>query len=275
MTKKQSDNSAVATVEQPAGVTTLSDSKFLAIRPNSDIAEALEANLATGEKLKETDLTRVKVPGGGGTRWTIPSVTGEESADEIVGVLVYYAPRAVLWPSQDPGNSLPVLISTDLRTARKVGDDIGDLDPRVLDSMSLDNGLYDFRGPAEGGKNIYNDFGSGKNGIGKRCKESRVLCILRENDAFPLLINAPPGSLKTVAPFVKKLPVAHFRAIVSLKLEKLKNKGGIDYARIVPTMVGQLSSDEGQAIKRMYTTPLQGLIESIVPEADEYGATDE
>ena len=271
MAKKQDDSGSVATAEpQTTAIATLETSRFLAIRPNSDIAEALQANLATGETLRESDLTRVKVPGGGGTRWTIPSVTGEESADEIVGVLVYYAPRGVLWPSQDPGKSLPVLISSDLRTARKVGDDIGDLDPRVLDSMHLGGGVYDFRGTAEGGKNIYNDFGSGKNGIGKRAKESRVICLLRENDTFPLLINAPPGSLKTVAPFVKKLPVAHFRAVVALKLAKVKSKGGIDYAQIVPTMVGQLSSEEGHAIKRMYTTPLQGLIESIVPDAEEY-----
>lgn len=273
MAKK--NDATVATQEQPeTGLSVLENSRFLAIRPNSDIAEAMQANLAGGETIKESDLIRVKVPGSGGTRWTIPTAAGEEVSDEVVGVLVYYSTRGVLWPSMDPGNAMPVLISDDLRTARKVGDDIGDLNPAVLDSMHLGNGVYDFRGTAEGGKNIYNDFGSGKNGIGKRAKESRVMCLLRENEAFPLLINAPPGSLKTVAPFVKRLPVAHYRAVVSLKLHKIKSKGGIDYAQIVPTMVAQLSLEEGRMIQKLYTTPLRGVIESLMPEVEEY-ASDE
>ncbi len=257
------------------GLSVLEQSKYLALRPSSDIAEALEANLANGERIKETDLTRVKIPGSGATRWAIPGIKGDETVDEIVGVLVHYSPRGVLWPSEDVGNALPVLVSDDLRTARRVNEGIGDLDSEILDAMMLDDGRYDWRGSDEHGPNKYNDFGTGKQGIGKRCKESRMLGILREGDAFPLLIIAAPGSLKTVVPFVKKLTVPHFRAVVSLKLEKQKSKGGQDYARITPTLVGELSREEGTRIKQLYTDPLRTVIASIVPDQREYDADDE
>lgn len=262
----------MSTETKETGLTTLQNSRFLALRPDSDIAEALEANLANGERIKETDLTRVKIPSGGVTKWTVSSIKGDEVLDELVGVLVHYSPRGVLWPSQDPGNALPVLVSDDLRTARRVGEDLGDLDSEILDAMAIDDDgkLYDWRGSDERGPNKYNDFGSGKNGVGKRAKESRMLGLLREGDAFPLLISAAPGSLKTVVPFVKKLTVPHFRAIVSLKLEKLKSKGGQDYARIVPTMVGEISREEGARIKQLYTEPLRTVVANIMPEAREY-----
>jgi hypothetical protein len=254
------------------GLSVLEKSNYLALRPSSDIAEALEANLANGERIKETDLTRVKIPGSGLTRWTIPGITGDETVDEIVGVLVHYSPRGVLWPSEDVGNALPVLVSDDLRTARRVSEEIGDLDSEILDAMMIDDEgrAYDWRGSDENGPNKYNDFGTGKKGIGKRCKESRMLGILRESDAFPLLISAAPGSLKTVVPFVKKLTVPHFRAVVSLKLEKLKSKGGQDYARIIPTLVGELSREEGTRIKQLYTDPLRAVVANIVPDQREY-----
>ncbi len=257
------------------GLRVLEKSKYLAIRPNSDIAEALEANLAGGERIRETDLTRVKIPAGGGTRWTIPDIKGDQHSDEIIGILVHYGPRGVLWPSEDVGNALPVLISDDLRTARRVGEEIGDLDATILDAMALRDGRYDWRGSDEAGPNKYNDFGTGRKGIGKRCKESRMLAILRENDAFPLLVNATPGSLRTIVPFVKKLTVPHFRAVVSLKLQKQKSKGGQDYAQIVPTLVGEISREEGARIKQLYTDPLRTVVTSIVPDQRDYFGDDD
>src|SRR5690606_10313363 len=94
-------------------------------------------------------------------------------------------------------------------------------------------------------------FGTGKNGSGKRAQEYRVLCILRENDAFPLLIRAKPGSLKNVGDFINKLTAAgipYFRAVVSLSLEKAQNAGGQPFSRIVPKLVGRLDAEAGAKV---------------------------
>lgn len=236
---------------------------FLALQPGSDVSEALTANLVEGESMMIGDLTVVKTPTSGSTKWTIEDVTGEVVTDAITGILVYYGPHGVLWPSNESvEGTKPLLVTHDLKIARKIGDDYGDLDEAAIEACRNDDGSYDWKALP------YNQFGTGKNGIGKRCKEQRLMAILRESDAFPLLIRAQPGSLKSVTTFIKKLPCAHFRAIVELKLEKAQSKGGQAYAMIKPRLVAQLTKEQGEVVKTMYTENLGEAIRNAALQAD-------
>jgi hypothetical protein len=234
-------------------------SKFLALRPDSDVREALMANLGPGESLQAGDLPRVPTPAGGGRMWGwTDSGNNEQSAKSIDGILVYYGVRGTLWGSEEPqGKASPVLVSYDLMTAVRVNDDIGDLDAEALESCRVGDRLYDWT------RLPYNQYGTSKSGRGKRCKESRLLAILRENEAWPLLVTAGPGSLKTVTPFVKRLSVPHFRAVVSLTLDKVENAGGQPYSQIVPKLVGTISKEEGEIVRRLYTEPLSRIATQI------------
>ena len=227
-------------------------SKFVALRPDSDVREALMANLGPGESIQASDLPRVPTPAGGAKVWSWTDAgNNEQSAKSIDGILVYYGVRGVLWGSEDPVAGVqPVLMTYDLMTATRMNDDIGDLDAEVLESCRTGDRTYDWQRLA------YNQYGSSSNGRGRRCKESRVRAILREDEAWPLLITAGPGSLKTVVPFVKRLSVPHYRAVVSLTLDKVENAGGQNYSQIVPKFIGEISKDEGEMVRRMYTTPL-------------------
>jgi hypothetical protein len=82
------------------------------------------------------------------------------------------------------------------------------------------------------------------------------LAILQPGEAWPVLLSAGVGSLATISPFVKRLKVAHYMANVSLTLQKVASKGGIDYSQIVPELIGTISREEGLVIKRLYTDPL-------------------
>lgn len=232
--------------------------KYLALTEGSEVAEALAANFAPGEQFAESDLIRVPTPAGGATRWSIPGLSGDESVESIDGVLVFYGVGGVLWPSTDPApGTLPLLRTDDLVFARKVGDDFGDIDPEVLAQHEVADGVYKWKDLP------WNQFGSGKNGRGKRCQEYRTMCVLRAGDTFPLLVRAKPGSLKTVAPFVKQLPVPHYRAEVSLRLSKVSNTGGQPYSQIVPRLTGTLTREQGEAVRRLYTEPLRNLVQQI------------
>lgn len=240
-------------------ITGVEGSKFLALRPDSDVREALLANLGPGEMLQASDLPRVPTPAGGGKvfSWT-DSGNNEQTAKSIDGVLVYYGARGVLWGSEEPqGKASPVLVTYDLITAFRVSDEIGDLDEDVLESCRTGDRTYSWQ------RLPYNQYGTSKSGRGRRCKESRLLAILRANEAWPLLLTAGPGSLKTVVPFVKRLPVPHFRAEVSLTLERVENAGGQPYSQIVPKLTGTLSKQEGEMIKRLYTDPLSRVVQSV------------
>lgn len=250
----------------------LSQSRFLALQPGSDLREALEANLQN-EGIEVQDLVRVPIPSGGATTWVVETIQGEEETKELVGAFVYWGVRGTLWPSEEPSDSRPVLVTNDLHRAYKFGDDYGDLDQDVIESCRRQDpetgeSFYDW--------NVlpYNKWGTSRGGRGKRCKESRIICLLRENEAFPIIVNATPGSLKTVKPFTKKLPLPHFRCVISLSLSKQVNKGGQPYSRIEPRLTGELTKEEGAAIRQLYTTPLTRVVTSMQftqESTDDYG----
>jgi len=245
----------------PSGelITGVASSNYLALRPDSDVREALTANLGPGESLNASDLPRVPTPAGGGKMWGwTDSGNNEQSAKSIDGVLVYYGVRGTLWGSEEPqGKVSPVLVSYDLITAIRVNDDIGDLNADQLEACRVGDRTYDWQ------RLPWNQYGTSKSGRGKRCKESRLMAILRRDEAWPLLVTAGPGSLKTVVPFVKRLPVPHFRAEVSLTLEKVENSGGQPYSQIVPKLSGTVSKEEGEILRRLYTAPLSRIATQI------------
>lgn len=228
------------------------DSEFAALVPGSDIQEALTANLGPGESITASDLPRVPTPAGGAKMWSwVDSGNNDQSAKSLDGILVYYGVQGVLWGSEEPqAGTQPVLVTHDLLTAYRRNDDVGDLDADVLESCRTGDRTYDWQ------RLPYNQFGSSGNGRGKRCKESRLLAILRKDEAWPLLVSASVGSLKTVVPFVKRLPVPHYRAIVSLTLQKVENSAGQAFSQIVPKYVGEITKDQGDVVQRLYTRPL-------------------
>lgn len=257
----------VAVATPGTALATLEESAFIALRPGGEYAETLACNFGEGEQIQEQDLLRVKTPSGGGVIWTIPDLEGESMEREITGALVYYGNRGLLWPSEDPGNAMPVLRTDDLRWAYRVGEELGDIDPDVLAAHEVNPGTYDWA--ALVGTDGPFGFGSGKGGVGKRAKEMKIMCILREDDIFPLLICAGPGSLVPVTRFVHLLKVPYFRAVVNLGLVKKTNPGGIDYAQITPTLNRSLSPEEGAAIKTTYTDQLAATIKRMGFGVDE------
>jgi len=232
--------------------------RFPALIDGSDLREALVTNLKGGQ-MTEQDLVHVPTPAGGSTRWIIPTAVGEDVVEELTGILVCFGMRGVLWPSQETTEGqLPLLMTTDLISARRVGDNYGDIDPNELEQYANGDGTYDWMALP------WNQWNSGKNGMGKRCKESRIMMILREGEAFPLLVRAQPGSLKTVRPFIMRLSVPYYRAIVGLKLRQEKSKGGQAYSQIVPRLISTLDRENGDKIKKLYTDPLERMSEGVL-----------
>ena len=238
----------IAVIEPQAG--------FLALHGDLDFKEAMAANLATGETIQVSDLIRIKTPSGGGRTWQYVNSDGVEVEEKAIhGLLVYYATLGQLWGSEEPTKGQrPVLTSYDLQTAVRTNDSLGDIDAEQLAAFRIGDRLYDWAAMGKEGSPF--GWGSGKGGIGRRIKESRTLAILQPGEAWPVLLSVGGGSLSTVCPFVKRLKVAHFRCHVSLTLQKVASKGGIDYSQIVPELIGTISRDEGLVIKSLYTDPL-------------------
>lgn len=236
---------------------TIDTTGYLALQDGGAVVEAMNANLGEGASLKESDLTRVTTPAGGGTTWTIPSITGDEQSPEIVGVLVYMTVRGLLWKGDDAAEgSLPVLVSHDLKTAHRVLDrsDVDEVMNVDIDTFTDEEGVIDWKALPQC------QWGSGKNGVGKAAKEQRVLYILREQDTLPIVVTISPGSLKDWQKFIVELTKAgipYWRAVIGLSLIADKSTNGTKFSKVVPKLVGVLTPEEGQSVYQSVTPTAQ------------------
>jgi hypothetical protein len=228
---------------------------YPALSPNSRQMQVIAANLE-GEQMSETDLVRVKTPLGGATQWSIDVDGNVETTDEIVGLLVGIGKKGILWPAEDPSESRPVVVSNDLMVGYRVSDDLGTIDPDALERYRIGDRKYDWAALANSPEFGY---GSSRSGSGKRCKEARVLAILRQGETWPILVTVGPGSLRNIIPFLKRLPCFPHEAVVGMKLVRSKGKGGQPYSQIVPRLVGQISEEQGEVARRTYADPIRAM----------------
>ena len=255
-------------------IATVTEGKLIdlpALRADSRQMRIIEANL-DGEPMQEQDLVRVKTPSGGGTKWLVPVNGNDEPCDEIVGLCVGIAKRGVLWPQDDPTDQRPVIVTNDLLVGYRVSDDLGTIDPKALEKYRVGDRRYDWVALSNSPEFGY---GSARGGAGKRCKESRIVAILREGDVWPILVTIGPGSLRGWLPFAKRMPSFHYECVVGLRLEKAKSSGGQPYSVIVPRIVGQVSEEQGEVARRIYVEPLKRMFNAppsgavATPEAHE------
>src|SRR5262245_44945432 len=93
--------------------------EYAIVQSADDIGACLAANL-DGERLSGFDLSQVRVPGGGGTTWQVPSLGGEEDCKELVGLIVHISKRRAYWSGGDPTGDPPDCVSVDM--LKGVGD---------------------------------------------------------------------------------------------------------------------------------------------------------
>lgn len=234
-------------------ISTVEKIEYPALVPDSRQARIIAQNLGD-EPMRETDLVRVKTPLGGATKWTVEVNGNQETCDELVGILVGEAKRGVLWPDPNPTEQRPVVISNDLLVGYRVSDDLGSVDPAALEKYRIGDRRYDWAALSSSP-----EFGYGAGGAGKRVKESRILAILREGDVWPVLVTVGPGSLASWLPFRKRLPCFAYEAVLGLRLERAKGSAGQPYSMIVPRLVGELSEEQGEVARQLYTEPLTAM----------------
>lgn len=239
---------------------TIDTNNYLALQEGGAVAEAMIANMGEGASLRESDLTRVPIPTGGGTAWEIPGLVEDEHTRTIEGVLVYQCVRGILWPKAEPEEgSLPALVTLDLKTARQIADNLPAAFLESIEPAKNEDGTYRWADLPQ------TQWGSGKDGSGKAAKEQRVLYILRESDPLPLVVTIQPGSLKDWQKFILQLTkagVPYYRAVISLGLEKTTSAGGQPFSRVVPKLVGVLTSEQGAVIRTQFSEPMRAVAET-------------
>lgn len=213
-----------------------------------DLAKIIKDNVGD-EGINSFDLDRIKLPTGGSTSWEIPTLEGTESAQEIVGVPIYWHDGRVLFDGEFTGESKPPLCGSN--------DGIrGEGEPGGLCSECP---FSQWESDPKGGR-------------GQACKSIRLLFIIRKGDMLPVVIPCPPTSIRPIKKYFLRLAnnaLPYYGAVTSFKLEKVKDT--FTYSRIVPTFVEKLEGEAFNFIKQ-YSEGLRPALSRTEIRSDDYYA---
>lgn len=222
-----------------------SESQFLALQmPETELQGLIRANIGN-RTLDAFSLDRIKTPSGGATMWMVETLDGTQALDEIEGIIIHWATRRSYWEQRSPDGSPPDCSSPD--------------------------GLTGFGSPGGACHDCaFNMFGTavtdkGEPGRGKACSEYRQLFMLKPDSLLPIVVNAKPGSLKSVDTYFNRLLGAGIKStalVTKLGLSKQRSKGGQDFAMIEPRAGNRLDPEavaRVEAVAVMYERVFEGV----------------
>ena len=201
---------------------------FSALAPPTEgfgINEVIAANFGP-RGITPRNLQRISVPTGGAVSWQIETIDGTESVKHIDGIVV-----AVREP----------------RVRYKLSFDEADGSNNPPDCYSHDGitGVGDPGGPCE--LCPHDVWGTGRNGRGKACDERRMILVLEPETILPLIVSAPPTSLKNWGDYMGRLTaraLPHHAVVTRLGLEADKNPEGKPFSKIKPEFLRKLRGEE-------------------------------
>jgi hypothetical protein len=194
-----------------------------------DLNNIITSNLGNAN-LGPSDLDKIKVPAGGGTTWSIPTLDGEEDTKNFDGVIVAWKDQRAYWAEAYSGGSTPP-------------------------DCASDDGMM---GTGEPGgacdKCPFSQFESavgddGKPRPGQACKAVRLMAVVQQDDLVPLLLAAPPTSLGNMRKYFLRLSsraTPYYGVVTRFTLEKAKSQGGIEYSQLSASAIGRLTDGELQ-----------------------------
>lgn len=213
--------------------------------PIEALSEILEANIGDGS-ISAFDLDCIKVPAGGGTMWTIPTLEGEEDVKEILGIIVHWRDGRSYWKESfdETGGGTPPDCSGD----GKVGTGV----PGGYCSQCA-----------------FAKFGTAGKGHGQACKQQRYVFLVTEGGIIPFLLICPPTSLEPIKKYLLRLTSAkkpYYSVVTRFALIKDKNKDGIQFSKLAVGMAGALSEEQ--------TAKIKAYADKIRPALDEINLTE-
>lgn len=203
-------------------IATIDVGAYLALNHSTAEIQSIVADNLAGQDVGEFDLPRVVMPAGGGTRWEIPSIAGNDSAEELSGILVYHKHTRAYWKDDQATGSPPDCSSRD--NVVGLGNPGGECRVCPLAQFGSD----------------------GKAGRAQACKQQSMWFLLREDSFLPIVVGLAPTSLKAAKQYLLSLAGAGIRfnqVVTTLRLEADKNADGQKYSRAVPVLGGKLAPE--------------------------------
>jgi hypothetical protein len=234
---KKNGNGKGDVAEAPAQTTALATIGHYAVikADPKRLTEIIRQN--TGPRgINRFDLDKISIPTGGGTRWLVPTLKGDESVEQLDCIIIFYQDGRVYWDQSF--------------------DETGGGSPPDCTSVNLQQGMGKPGGLCH--QCPLAQFGSatrgGKAARGQACREIRVLFCLLADRLLPIVVTLPPTSVSAARKYMLRLAsneVPYWGAVTRLTLSKEKSADGIPYSTASFAMVSQLGPEEVARIEAL------------------------
>jgi hypothetical protein len=216
-----------------------------------ELSDVISENLGA-DGLQVHELTTVKIPSGGVTVWSLPTMENPdgENVSEIEGVIILWKDARAYWEKsldETGGGSEPDCQAQNGQWGVKRADFEGKLGGNCADCPMA----------------VYGS--DPKGGRGQACKQSRVLFLLQEDSLLPIMVRLAPTSIKPIRKFFLSLAsnAVHYSAVrVRLTLDKAKNATNITYAVVKPQVIDRLEKEDAARI-RAYAEQIRPFLENV------------
>ena len=189
------------------------------------VQEMIKENLGDSN-ITLSDLTRISFPSGKSKTWLIPDIEaegGEIESKSIVGIILMTQRTRQYWETsfEETGGGTPP-------------------------DCSSEDGIFGRGNPGGECDNcLYSEFDQETKR--QACQEKRLIFMITQDDVLPIMISAPPTSLKNVRKYILGLTSKQrwlHSAYTELTLMTDKSLGGIDYPKIQIRKVGDVENPD-------------------------------
>lgn len=220
---------------------------FAIVPMTDDIKQMIQEEMAG---LGQIPFDTINIPAGGALAFEVPGDDPEhpETVAKLTGIIVYHHPVNAYWRDSYTGGS------------------------QAPDCSSFDGmiGVWTETGETcRCDQCPYNQFGSGKDGAGKACKNGHRIYLLRDGEMLPVLLSLPPTSLKPFKEYLaKRLLTKGLRpshVLTEVSLVKDTNAGGIKYSKCSFKKAGELTSEQ-KAMAESMTASIKAIAGNVTIE---------
>ena len=185
------------------------------------VKEMISENLGDSN-ITLSDLTRISFPSGKSKSWIIPDIEaegGEIESKAITGIILMTQRTRQYWEEsfEDTGGGTPPDCSSEDGIFGR-GNPGGECDNCLFSQFDTDTGR-------------------------QACQEKRLIFMITQDDILPIMVSAPPTSLKNVRKYILGLTSKQkwiHSVYTELTLVTDKSQGGIDYPKIQIRKVGDV-----------------------------------
>ena len=206
------------------------------------VEEEMRALIAQAEREDGDAAYQVRPP-----RWKLVAAAQsfqqnltEEIVPKINAVIIASRITRTLWSGEEGETRAPICTSKDGREGV-----VQDHDAFVnMIPEGVDMNIFD---PIPCHRCPFNQWGSGKAGRGKLCKETRNLLLMPEGAGMPALLSVPPSSVvnfDNYATGMKSKGLSYAAVVTTVSATKAKNPDGQDFSKVLFAPGRTLNVDE-------------------------------